>query len=41
MKKIFNFGKIAANGSGIKRNAVTVEMEYKEDGGQKALFRFR
>lgn len=35
MKKIFNFGKIAADGSGIQRNAVTVEMEYKEDGDKK------
>ena len=35
MKKIFNFGKIAADGSGIQRNAVTVEMEYKKDGDKK------
>ena len=37
MKKIFNFGKIAADGSGIQRNAVTVEMEYKEDGDKKSF----
>lgn len=35
MKKIFDFGKIAADGSGIECNAVTVEMEYREDGDKK------
>ena len=35
MKRKFNFGKIAFDGSGIARNPVTVEMEYKEDGNKK------
>lgn len=35
MKKIFDFGKIDFCGRGRKCNAVTVEMEYREDGDKK------
>lgn len=35
MKKTFDFGKIDFEGRGRKCNAVTVDMEYKEDGDKK------
>lgn len=35
MKKVFDFGKIDFKGRGRKCNAVTVEMEYREDGDKK------
>ena len=35
MKKTFDFGKIDFQGRGRKCNAVTVEMEYREDGDKK------
>ena len=35
MKKVFDFGKIDFYGKGRKCNAVTVEMEYREDGDKK------
>ena len=35
MKKVFEFGKIDFEGRGRKCNAVTVEMEYREEGDKK------
>lgn len=35
MKKIFDFGKIDYNGTGAKRNLVTVEVEYRNENGRE------
>lgn len=37
MKRKFNFGKIAFDGSAIARNTVIVEMEYKKEGNKKSF----
>lgn len=34
MKKVFNFGKIDYNGTGARRNLVTVEVEYRNEDGR-------
>ena len=37
MKKVFDFGKIDYNGTGAKRNLVTVEVEYRNENGREVF----
>lgn len=37
MKKIFEFGKIDYNGTGAKRNLVTVTVEYRNENGREVF----